>query len=201
VKKKLKFVSKKTETKDTIVTEKTSSSDKKSPISFEPKKEVFVTSKKTPKKSIEFPSTKVEPKKVEPIEEKKVFKFRKIEPKKVETFTKSTEKRTTQFNKIEKNTTEQTTPVKRWEVKETPIFDNKNNFNKVDKKSKDKKSYDGNFFEKKKSTLRRDDFRKNSKFNADGTEKEVVFTRSKISQKKKEEKNIDDISQNLTSRT
>ncbi len=208
VKKKLKFVSKKGEIKEPVIPNEEQVSkdtiqekEEKTIEPSTPKKEVFVTSKKTPKKSIEFPSNPIETKKVEPTEEKKVFKFRKIEPKKVEPIPQNTEKRSTQFNKVEKTPTEQTTPVKRWEVKETPLFDNKNNFNAPGKKSKDKKFYDGNFFEKKKSTLRRDDFRKNSKFNADGTEKEVVFTRSKISQKKKEEKNIDDISQNLTSRT
>ena len=207
VKKKLKFVSKKGEIKEPVIPDeeqvsKDTIQEKEEKILEPsiPKKEVFITSKKTPKKSIEFPSNPIETK-TENTEEKKVFKFRKIEPKKIEPVSQNNEKRISQFNKTEKTTTEQTAPVKRWETKETPSFDNKNNFNKLDKKSKDKKSYDGNFFEKKKSTLRRDDFRKNSKFNADGTEKEVVFTRSKISQKKKEEKNIDDISQNLTSRT
>lgn len=203
VKKKLKFVPKKGEIKENVIPDeeqvsKDTIQEKEEKILEPsiPKKEVFVTSKKIPKKVIDFPSNPIETK-VENTEEKKVFKFRKIEPKKEEPVSQNTEKRATQFNKTEKTNTDQTIPAKKWEVKETPFFDNKNNF----KKSKDKKSYDSNFSEKKKSTLRRNDFRKKLNLNPDGSEKELVFTRSKISQKKKEEKNIDDISQNLTSRT
>jgi len=107
VKKKLKFVSKKGEIKEQLIPNEEQVSkdiiqekEEKTIEPSTPKKEVFVISKKIPKKSIDFPSNQIETKKIEPTEERKVFKFRKIEPKKIEPIPKNTEKKATQFNKI-----------------------------------------------------------------------------------------------------
>ncbi len=203
VKKKLKFVSKKSELQEVvhspekqILDEPTQEKEEESIDSPKQIEEVFSTDKKVIKKVIEFASEPTVPNEVK--EEKKVFKFRKIEPKKDIIPSQYNEKKETQFKKTEETTTtEKTVPYKKVDV----FFDNKISATKLDKKSKDKKPYDPNFFEKRKSLLRRNDSRRNISYNEDGTEKDRGFTRSKISQKKKEERDIDTISQNLTSRT
>lgn len=205
VKKKIKFVSKKIETK-----ENDSFDNLKVP---EEKKEEKKEKVKIIKPTIEFNKPtieeikKVEPKEkkennteqkfVDPKEEKRFFKFKKVEPKeKKEEIKKETPKTQDIVNSEQKNFSE----VK----KDTTLsFNNPDwkSFNKFWKKSKDRSFGDDSHFDRKKPFFKKNDFKKNSILIDDEGDKEVIFSRSnKINQKKKEEKKVEDIAQNLVSK-
>ncbi|NDK07712.1 translation initiation factor IF-2 [Candidatus Gracilibacteria bacterium] len=197
VKKKIKFVSKKTEIKDTpisqesvVVEEKIIEKKEKTKVikpTIEFAKEV---KKEIPKQTkVELPAENIVKE-----EEKRVFKFKKIEPK-----VKEEEKKTENIS--QKNTfTDKKPEIKKDAVQNFNFFEGKN-LNKNDKSKKEKGfSVGNNFFDRKKQGFKRNDFRKNIGLMDDDGDKEVVFTRSKINEKKKEEKKVENITQNLTSK-
>lgn len=197
VKKKIKFVSKKTEIKDTpisqesvVVEEKIIEKKEKTKVikpTIEFAKEV---KKEIPKQTkVELPAENIVKE-----EEKRVFKFKKIEPK-----VKEEEKKTENIS--QKNTfTDKKPEIKKDAVQNFNFFEWKN-LNKNDKSKKEKGFSEwNNFFDRKKQWFKRNDFRKNIWLMDDDWDKEVVFTRSKINEKKKEEKKVENITQNLTSK-
>lgn len=205
VKKKIKFVSKKTENTEESIIIETPVSEEKTIVKKEKNKSIkptieFSKSKTIKKEVIEKKEEKEivpQAESVEPKEEKKVFKFKKIEPK--EKKVEEVRQNVSNFKKFDNNIVKKEEP-KREFTQNNNFSDNKWWFNKNDKKTKEKSFWENNFFDKKKQWFRRNDYRKNNYLLDDDTEKEVVFTRSKINEKKKEEKNIEDINQNLTSR-
>lgn len=127
---------------------------------------------------------------IEKPEEKKVSKFKKVETKKEDVNKKSIEN--TKFKEIDSN---QESNIK---------VEDQDNYRKDfsrswDKKSKDKNYQDNNFFERKRQLFKKNLTKKQVSLHED--EKELVFTRSnKLNQKKKEEKKVENIAQNLVSR-
>lgn len=214
VKKKIKFVSKKTENKqeeiplETIVLEEKIIEKKEKSKKNKPTLEFNKVDSFKEVKTVETIVEKEIKPSSDPKEEKKVFKFKKIEPK-----VEKEPQHAPRFKKIEpSNTPNNSNPTNNSNTgyrKEEPkkdgiqsfnYFDGKS-FNKNDKnKWKDKKLPEGSFYDRKKQWFRRNDYRKNISILDDDGDKEVVFTRSKLNEKKKEEKNIEDITQNLTSR-
>lgn len=214
VKKKIKFVSKKTEIKedspstDTIILEEKPVIKKekviKKPTLEAIKKEIEeipMEEIKQPKKTIEK-IEKIEEKPGEIKEEKKVFKFKKIEPREEKkAVTDNNNQNWKRFESSNHNNDNKKDEPKRDVIQVFNHFDNKWWFNKNDKNKKEKSFSDwNNFFDRKKQWFKRNDFRKNIWLNDDDLDKEVVFSRSKINDKKKEEKNVEDITQNLTSK-
>lgn len=190
-KKKIKLVPKKTEGNQVF----SSDSNKIEEIKTDEQKESKFKVRKFEPKVEQNNSSEIK-------EEKKSFKFRKIE--KVEEV--KIEKKQDFVKKETKRTDVPVVPEgivehkKNDSIKTFSFQDKSKNWFKKDKqKWKDFNDRDENFW-KKKLLLKKNDFKKwyNNYLDED---KEVTFSRSnKINIKKKEEKNVEDIAQNLTSR-
>ncbi len=211
-KKKIKLIPKKQEGKE--VSLKVTLPEKENKKDFVEKKDEIKESKFKIKK-VEIKAEVNSAQKIEEKswEEKKTFKFRKVvawEDKKTEDrkqnfvkkdFVKKDDSKIHDWKKHESWSMNNDLPARVDDSRAFSFNDNKSKYWKKDKNKWIWYSDNNENYAKRKQLLKRNDFKKwyNNYLDED---KEVTFSRSNkiLGQKKKEEKNVDDIAQNLTSR-